>query len=441
MKKKSIISVVIAVALVFLFFAGPLQAAKKAKIKIFSTDVYFPLKQRMQEVVDEYQRLHPNLEIELQVVAWGGSITKIAAMKAAGGAPDALFIIPANMWTFKDKGWLIPVDDVIADLGGDDYFMPTPAYIKVDGHYWGVPKGSWTNHIIYRKDLFDKKGLREPKTWDDMLTAAKALTEDLDGDGKIDRYGIVLPLKRDYAIGTMFLSFLWGNGGHVLDKNGNVVFNSPETIETMKFMKKLFKYAPPGVADYSWLQLVETYTQDKAAMTSYSAMSVLSKAIEKNKALANGTSICPYPSRLPGQTPKTRWGTEVWVILKDSKHPEVAKDFIKFFMEPKGLVKYYLAEQIYVAPAEKPIIEGNEYWKGNLIVEYKDVMRKYIDLCKYGVDPVMEHPGIVQPNTTIINQRLFITDCIQEVVLGNVPVEEAVAKAHKKMEAFVASKK
>jgi multiple sugar transport system substrate-binding protein len=414
-------------------------AAMKGKLYIFSTDVYAPLKKRMEEIIEEYKKVNPEVEVTLEVVSWGGSLAKLAAMKAAGTPPDICFVIPDSMWTLKQRGWLMPVDDVIEKLGGDKFFLPLPIFTKVDGHYWGVPKGSYTNHIIFRKDLFEKKGIKKtPRTWDDLLTAAKALTEDLDGDGKIDRYGIVLPLKRDYAVSTMFLSFLWGNGGNVLDKQGNVVFNSPETVQTMKFFKELYRYAPPGVTDYSWLQLIETYTQDKAAITSYSALSVLSKAIEKDSKIAEGTDICPYPTRLASQEPKARWGNESWIIFKDSKSPEVAKDFIMFFMEPKRLIKYYHTDQIYVVPGENPVVKSKEYWEGNLIKKYRDVIDKYIyEISKSGVEPAMEHQGIVQPNTSIINQRLILTDAIQEVVLGKLSAEDAVAKAHTRMKELV----
>jgi len=53
----------------------------------------------------------------------------------------------------------------------------------------------------------------------------------------------------------------------------------------------------------------------------------------------------------------------------------------------------------------------------------------------------MEHPGILQPNPTIINQRLLITDCVQEVVLGKHSVEKAAAKAAKRMKELVAKQK
>jgi hypothetical protein len=47
----------------------------------------------------------------------------------------------------------------------------------------------------------------------------------------------------------------------------------------------------------------------------------------------------------------------------------------------------------------------------------------------------------LQPATGIITQRLVITDCVQEVVLGQATAEQAAAKAHKKMEEIMAELK
>ncbi|MBW2057730.1 MAG: sugar ABC transporter substrate-binding protein [Deltaproteobacteria bacterium] len=432
----------IAVGIALLVFAGGSFAAQQGKLRILFTQPYAPMIERMEYLIDEYEKLNPAVEIVMDKVPWGGSLAKITAMKAAGSAPDIIYVIPGQVWTLQREGWLMPVDDVIEKLGGDDYFLPLPGYVKVDNHYWAVPSGSMVIHLEYRKDLFERKGLKEPRTWDDLLAAAKALTEDLDGDGKIDRYGISLPLKREYCVGVFFMSFLWSNGGHVLDKNGRVVFNSPETVQTLKFFKELYKYAPPGVTDYSWLQLVETYSQDKVAMTMYSGMAPFAKAIRINPTVANGTAIAAVPTRLSSQKPKARWVNVEWAVLKDCRNPELAKDFLLFFHEPKRMTQWYLTtDQTYQVPGEKPVIADKDYWAGEQIVKYKPLIEKYIDLSKTAIDPVMEHPGILQPNTTIINQRLLITDCVQEVVLGKLSAEKAAAKAAKRMKRLVAKKK
>ena len=443
MERKSIALVVCVITLVaLLFFVGSGLAAQKGEIRILFTQPYAPMVERMEVLIDEYKKINPEVKIVMDKVPWGGSLAKITAMKAAGTAPDIIYVIPGQVWTLQKEGWLMPLDSIVEELGGDKYFLPLPGYVKIDNHYWAVPSGSMVIHLEYRKDLFDQKGLKEPKTWDDLLAAAKALTEDLDGDGRIDRYGISLPLKRDYSVGVFFMSFLWSNGGHVLDKEGNVVFNSPETIQTLKFLKDLYQYAPPGVTDYSWLQLVETYSQDKVAMTMYSGMAPFAKAVRINETVASGTDIAAVPTRLATQKPKARWVNVEWAMLKDCRNPDLAKDFLMFFHEPKRLIQWYLkTDQTYQVPGEKPVIDSKEYWAGEDIVKYKSLIEKYVDFSKTAVDPVMEHPGILQPNTTIINQRLLITDCIQEVVLGKLSAEKAAAKAAKRMEELVAKKK
>ena len=443
MKRKDISLIVSAFAVVtLLFFVSSAFASQKGELRILFTQPYAPMVERIEILIDEYEKINPGVEIVLDKVPWGGSLAKIVAMKAAGSAPDIIYVIPGQVWTLQKEGWLMPVDDVVEKLGGDKYFLPLPGYVKIDNHYWAVPSGSMVIHLEYRKDLFEKKGLKEPRTWEDLLNAARALTEDLDGDGRIDRYGISLPLKRDYSVGVFFMSFLWSNGGHVLDREGNVVFNSPETIETLKFLKNLYMYAPPGVTDYSWLQLVETYSQDKVAMTMYSGMAPFAKAVRINDTVASGTAIAAVPTRLASQKPKARWVNVEWAMLKDCRNPELAKDFLLFFHEPNRMTQWYLTtDQTYQVPGEIPVIESKEYWAGKEVVKYKPLIENYIDLSKTAIDPVMEHPGILQPNTTIINQRLLITDCIQEVVLGKHSAEKAAAKAAKRMKELVAKQK
>jgi multiple sugar transport system substrate-binding protein len=441
MKGKVFQCAIVAAVLFSLFWAGPLLASEKGKIHILFMEPFPANVEQAQKNIDDFKKQNPGIEFNLEPLGFGGFLQKITALKAAGNPPDIIYTIPGHLWTFQREGWLEPMDDVIAEIGGDKYFQPLPGYVKKDGHYWGVPWSSYSLHLEYRKDLLAQKGLKEPRTWDDLLKAAKALTEDTDGDGKIDRYGIALPLKKEYVTGVFFLSFLWGNGGHVLDKNGNVVFNSPETIQTLAYLKELYKYAPPGVSGYGWMELLTTYVQDKVAITGFSALKPLDDAIKANPKIAANTGIGPIPTRLVSQEPKARWANMSWMITKDSKNNEVAKKFLAQWFEPERSIKFYHVKPVFVVPGEYPVIESKEYWNHPLLSEYKDALLKMIELNKTGVDPAMEHKGILQPNTTVINQRLLIAECLQEVILGKSTPEKAAAKAHKKMEKLVAKMK
>lgn len=443
MKRKSIKGLIVLVGLAFLFLTGPSWAAPpKGELRILFTEAHPSMIKRMEAIIDEYKKVNPGANIIMDKIPWGEALQKITAMKAAGDPPELVYVISSQIWTLMQQGWLMPVDDIIEKLGGDKFFLPLPAYVKVNNHYWCVPKGSNGLNLEFRKDLFDKKGLKEPRTWNDLLAAAKALTEDLDGDGKIDRYGIAMPLKREYIVGTFFMSFLWSNGGSVLDKEGRVVFNSPETIQTLKFFKELYQYAPPGVTDYSWLQLVETYSQGKVAMTVYSTMAPFANALKTNETVAKGTDICPIPTRLPNQQSKGRWVNVSWGILNGCRNVELAKDFVTFFFEPKRLTQWYLQiDPLLDFPGEIPVIKSKEYWEDDFNKKYKTLVEKRIELNKMSLEEAMEHTGILQPNTSLINQRLIITDCVQEVVLGKLSAEEAAAKAAKRMEELIGKQK
>jgi multiple sugar transport system substrate-binding protein len=208
----------------------------------------------------------------------------------------------------------------------------------------------------------------------------------------------------------------------------------------LKYLKELYKYAPPGVSGYGWMELLTTYVQDKVAISGFSALKPLDDAIKARPDIAKNTGIGPIPTRLASQPPKARWANMSWMITKDSKNKELAKKFIAFWFDPDRLTKFYHCQPIFVVPGEYPVIESKAYWDHPLLKEYKSAIDQMIKLNATGVDPAMEHKGILQPNTTMINQRLLVAECVQEVILGKSTPEEAAAKAHKKMEKLVAKK-
>jgi len=77
----------------------------------------------------------------------------------------------------------------------------------------------WFNNgpgLYYRKDLFAAKNLQPPKTYDQLLAAAKALqTADMAG------FAMQLPQSEGGIISWM--EFLWGYGGDMVDDKLNVV--------------------------------------------------------------------------------------------------------------------------------------------------------------------------------------------------------------------------
>ncbi|MBV9544319.1 MAG: extracellular solute-binding protein, partial [Chloroflexi bacterium] len=117
---------------------------------------------------------------------------------------------------FAAAGWTIPVDEILPQAEQQKFFGGTLRGATYQGSLGAVP---WFNNgpgLYYRKDLFDAKGLKAPKTYDDLLNAAKTLqTADMAG------FAMQLPQNEGGIINWM--EYLWGYGGDLVDDKLNVV--------------------------------------------------------------------------------------------------------------------------------------------------------------------------------------------------------------------------
>ena len=117
---------------------------------------------------------------------------------------------------FAAAGWTIPVDDVLPKDEQAKFFQGTLHGATYEGKLFGVP---WYNNgpgLYYRKDLFEAKGLKPPKTYDELLNAAKMLqTADVAG------FAMQLPQSEGGIIN--WIEYLWGYGGNLVDDKLNVV--------------------------------------------------------------------------------------------------------------------------------------------------------------------------------------------------------------------------
>jgi len=117
---------------------------------------------------------------------------------------------------FAAAGWTIPLDDAFPQADRAGFFKGTLDGATYNGKIYAFP---WYNNgpgLYYRKDLFDAKGLLAPKTYDELLNAAKTLqTADLAG------FAMQLPQNEGGIINWM--EFLWGYGGDLVDDKLQVV--------------------------------------------------------------------------------------------------------------------------------------------------------------------------------------------------------------------------
>jgi len=201
----------------------------------------------MTTTIKNWQRFHPDIQVKLEHIPFGGYISKILTEIAGRAAPDIIaaevnmFVSFAAKDIFMDLNSFIEKDPIFK-LG--EFFPEVVDRYKVDGKLYGIPRDTAPMACIYyNKKLFDEAGISYPAdnwNWNDLLDKAKKLTV-VDKDGKVIQYGF-------YS--DMWPNFVLSNRGKIVDnvkKPTKCLLDMPESIEGLQFMVDLahkYKVSP-----------------------------------------------------------------------------------------------------------------------------------------------------------------------------------------------------
>lgn len=364
MSKKVRLGVVLVVGLLFtgMVVSGAFGAKK---LSLLTEEASPEAMDIMDRTVKAYQAKHPDVQIISEFITWDEFYPRMMASIAAGNPPEIIKTDVNETNELVVKGWLLPMTDVIDRFGAEDFMGYSRCVI--DGKDWTLPVEYGTDVLYYRKDWFTKAGLEAPKTWKDWLEAASTLTEDVNGDGIIDRWGQVVPMNRTRTISEFFLNLLWGNGATIMAEEEyeelgpeDITLEGPRTKEALVFLKKLYHYSPPGSPTYSWGEMRNVYYTGKVAMTQYEGR-VLHETLTYAPEIAavTGAVSIPTPTGEPGPTAASVGG---YVVSKGCKYPEEAKDFIAFMATGKLFIEFLHSVPGHYIPPMKSIVWSDEYW-------------------------------------------------------------------------------
>jgi len=133
-----------------------------------------------------------NIEVELKVMSENYNQSVDIAF-ASNQAPDILRVGESNFLAFSKKRYLEPLNDLMDDATTVRFKdVIVDGLNKIDGNIYSLPNFGYTKRLIYNVDLFEKAGIKPPATLEEMVAAAKTITEMGKKDGI---YGFAANLK------------------------------------------------------------------------------------------------------------------------------------------------------------------------------------------------------------------------------------------------------
>jgi multiple sugar transport system substrate-binding protein len=247
------------------FILGP-KVGYTAPIEFWTTETQSDRTKTIQLLIDTFEALNSDITVNLVPVDENDMPSQMAAASAAGNLPGLIEGSSELMLAFGEEG-ILDINGATAlvhEIGKGRFYDGPLKMVETpeSGRYYGLPFHGWVQGIWYRADWFGETGLHPPNTWENILAAAKAFYKP-----EKNQYGILIGTKAENYAEQCFTHLALSNNGAEFNAKGDLIFNSKEMLETLRYYARLAKYNPPG--PQTW-RARDYYLQGKMAMFFYS---------------------------------------------------------------------------------------------------------------------------------------------------------------------------
>lgn len=304
---------------------------------------------------------YPGLKIEYERVPFADMESKAITSFAGGVYYDLMIVNHPAIAQYYDAGMLLDLTDFM-EADGIDFDTTFSASIAncgvFDGRIFSLPRDTDTRILAVNKTLFEEAGLEYPKTTEDILKCAEALTKDTDGDGVVDQFGWIIEASNVYHPTYELGQYLLGNGVQVFTQleDGTYVaqLDTPEAKEYMEFCYALSKFGPEDFISYDGDKIKSLFCQGKLAMYTYGSWNLTDATIAE--AVENGLEYDLITNPTGSSHSGASQGGYHYGISSQTKYPEICWEIVKMFCEPEKA-----AQLSYYAGGLPTVLEAYNY--------------------------------------------------------------------------------
>ena len=331
------------------------------------------------QLAADYEKESGN-KLDYSIMPFLAQNQKTIAALTSGDVPDLIFmdapatILPQNSWNDK----LLDVSDVVAPYQsqltdtaklGSTFYNKTAK--KRSYYLCPIKQGAIPFHIW--KDLVEKAGAKVtdiPDTWDARWDFFKPMQKILRGKGMRRIYACGMEVE---TVGPNDGNGLWehtliANGGiNMLTPDGKLHTDDPQVreaaIKTCEYLTKSYKdgYVPPEAL--SWNDADDNNGfHERLFLVDFDGTISTELAMIKDQEAYNNMYTLGMPKGNDGKPVVSQVGAGGGFIPKGAKNAEVAKDLMKYWMQPKVMGANLKAGLGRWAPAIAQIVKDDPWW-------------------------------------------------------------------------------
>ncbi|OGC38926.1 hypothetical protein A2Y85_08630 [candidate division WOR-3 bacterium RBG_13_43_14] len=365
-----------------------------------------PLGRRLDEMIDEFNALHPAGRIvSVHMGSYDALVQKLMGAVASNNPPVIAQMYESWTDQFYEAGFLYPLEDFVKVDPGfalDDFF---PVFIE-DNTYNNklvtLPFNKSIPVFYYNQDLIEQYGFQDfPENWEDFRKLCDTL-----------RYSGVWPTSWPIDV-WYFSTLLYQHGGALLDETGNPQFHDDAGIRVLEYIVDLVKdsllYLNPG------FQRQNEFLSGRVAII---PASVVSWAFVKDRP-GFRMGVRPFPNGPRSATVIA--GTNIGMFARSSNDQKnLAWQFIRWFLQAENQMRW--TEASYYLPTRQSVRDLPAYHD---FVSKNPGYAQIVDQLEY---------ANTEPKTQIwFTGRIYLNEALEEAIRLERTPEQALNYAARRI--------
>ncbi len=273
-----------------------------------------------------FAALH-GIQVSVDFVGWEDITQQTAVTANTGAGPDIIVGFDAGPHLFSEK--IHDMNDVATYLGQKygGWRNLARAYGTKGGRFIALPFGASGGPAIWRTSALREAGFdKPPEDHAGFLQLCQALKRINKPAG--------FALGNAVGDGNAFASWLvWSHGGFLVDEQGAVAINSPQTIAALNYLRELYPSFVPGTLAWGDISNNRAYAANECFLTQNGVSLYFSmKNDPALRAIADDTQMTPMPKGLADAAPNAGLTLNA-MVFKHSRFPNAAKALLMYLLE------------------------------------------------------------------------------------------------------------
>ncbi len=300
--------------------------------------------EEMDAIIAEFEALNPNINVEVEYVAYEALHDKFTTSMATDPVPYDVVMVDVIWYTeFVQRGYILDVTDRITQDMRDNIFDAAWNVVNVGGRDYGMPWLLDTKYFYYNQDILSQAGIDAPATtWEGVIEQAQAIK-----DAGLLEYPLVFDWAQAEAVICDFTALVYGNGGQFLDEEGNPAFNGPEGVAALQWMVDSINNGLTNPASITYLEedVRNVFSSGQAAFTlNWLYMYNLANFNEEESQVTGNVGITTIPvfqsvadQGIPSASVD---GSSGFSVVANSDNPDEAWAFIEYLTSEPTQMTY-----------------------------------------------------------------------------------------------------